>query len=176
MYHIHRRIRAAEATASRAVIPPLPPPGLPQGSHRGSQPVTAPRGSQPHHWVRCLNLIFFPFSDSLTEIRANLWYPYYDWIEKSLKRNTHNGYLLLRDKTDGQVFFLEFLIFLKGLLWRLSDEDSSCQCRRCGFDSWVGKIPWRRKWWLTPVLPGKFQGERSLVGYSPWGHRELDMT
>ena len=40
------------------------------------------------------------------------------------------------------------------------------------FVSWVRKIPWRRKWQPTPVfLPGKSQGQRSLVGYSPWGHR-----
>ena len=45
------------------------------------------------------------------------------------------------------------------------------------FDPWVGKIPWRRKWQPTPVFsPGKFHGLRSLVGYSPWGHKELDMT
>ena len=36
---------------------------------------------------------------------------------------------------------------------------------------------WRRKWQPTPVLlPGKFQGQRSLVGYSPWGCKESDMT
>ena len=33
-----------------------------------------------------------------------------------------------------------------GLPWRLSGEESSCQRRRCGFDPWMGKIPWRRKW------------------------------
>ena len=49
------------------------------------------------------------------------------------------------------------------------------QCRRPGFDPWVGKIPWRRKWQLTPVLlPGKSHGQRSLVGYSPWGRKESD--
>ena len=38
------------------------------------------------------------------------------------------------------------------------------------FDPWVGKIPWRRAWQPTPVfLPRKFLGQRSLVGYSPWG-------
>ena len=55
---------------------------------------------------------------------------------------------------------------------------STCQCRKCkrpGFDPWVRKIPWGRKWQCTPVfLPGKFRGQRSLVDYSPWGHKELD--
>ena len=36
---------------------------------------------------------------------------------------------------------------------------------------------WRRQWQPTPVLlPGKSHGRRSLVGYSPWGHEELDRT
>ena len=48
---------------------------------------------------------------------------------------------------------------------------------RPGIDPWVGKIPWRRKWQPTPVvLPGESHGWRSLVGYSPRGHKELDMT
>ena len=38
-------------------------------------------------------------------------------------------------------------------------------------------MPWRRKWQPTPVfLPGKSHGWRSLVGYSPWGRKESDMT
>ena len=53
----------------------------------------------------------------------------------------------------------------------------SRRCRRHRFDPWVGKIPWRRKWQLTPAfLPGKSHGQRSLVGYSPWSHKESDMT
>ena len=51
------------------------------------------------------------------------------------------------------------------------------QCGRPRFDPWVGKIPWRREWQPTPVsLPGKSHGQRSLVGYSPWGCRESDRT
>ena len=54
------------------------------------------------------------------------------------------------------------------------------QCRSHrgrGFDPWVGKIPWRRKWQPTPVfLPRKFHGQRSLEGYSPWDCKESDMT
>ena len=46
---------------------------------------------------------------------------------------------------------------------------------RPGFDPWVGKIPWRRKWQPTPVfLPGKSHGQRNMVGYSSWDHKELD--
>ena len=42
---------------------------------------------------------------------------------------------------------------------------------------WVGKIPWRRKWQPTPVfLPGESHGQRSLVGYNPWGCKESDTT
>ena len=49
--------------------------------------------------------------------------------------------------------------------------------KRCGFDPWVGKNPWRRAWQPTPVfLPRESHGQRSLVGYGPWGHKELDMT
>ena len=51
------------------------------------------------------------------------------------------------------------------------------QCRQPGFDPWMGKIPWRREWLPTPVfLPGEFHGQKRLVGYSPWGHKESDMT
>ena len=54
-----------------------------------------------------------------------------------------------------------------------SGKELACQCRRhkrCGFNPWVGKIPWRRKWQATPVfLPGKSHGQRSLVGYKSIG-------
>ena len=61
-----------------------------------------------------------------------------------------------------------------------SGKEPSCQCRKCKrleFDSWVMKIPWRRACYPTPVLlPGESDGQRSLVGYSAWGHQESDMT
>ena len=45
------------------------------------------------------------------------------------------------------------------------------------FDPWVGKTPWRRAWQPTPVFsPGESHGQRSLVGYSPRGGKESDMT
>ena len=61
-----------------------------------------------------------------------------------------------------------------GLPRCLSGKESTCQCARCRFDLWVGKIPWRKIWELTSVfLPGKSHRQRSLVGYSPWGHRRI---
>ena len=49
-----------------------------------------------------------------------------------------------------------------------SEVNVCLQCGRPGFDPWIGKIPWRRKWQRTPVfLPGESHGQRSLVGYSP---------
>ena len=43
--------------------------------------------------------------------------------------------------------------------------------------SWFGKISWKRKWHPTPVfLPGEFNGQKTLAGYSPQGHKELDMS
>ena len=56
-------------------------------------------------------------------------------------------------------------------------QEPTCCCRRHGrrgFDPWVGKIPWRRKWHPTPVsLPAESHGQRNLAGYGPWGCRVL---
>ena len=66
------------------------------------------------------------------------------------------------------------------LLWWLSGKESACQCKRCRrhrFDPWVGKIPWKTAWQHTPVfMPGESHGQRSPVGHSPSGHKELDAT
>ena len=60
----------------------------------------------------------------------------------------------------------------KGFPGGTSSKEPTCQCRkhqRCGFDPWVGTIPWRKAWQCTPVfLPRESPGQRSLVGYSPW--------
>ena len=77
----------------------------------------------------------------------------------------------------GKLQFLTQNISRYGLPWWLSDKESTCQCKRRGFDPWVRKIPWRRKWPPAPVfLPGKSHGQRCLVGYSPWVAKELDTT
>ena len=72
---------------------------------------------------------------------------------------------------QGTVFMLILLIKIIHKLF------ISPQCRSPRFDPWVRKIPWRRKWQPTLVLlPRKFHGWRSLVGYSPWGCKESETT
>ena len=68
-------------------------------------------------------------------------------------------------------------------VWQVYGKESTCQCRthkKQRFDFWVVKILWSRMapgWHPTPVVSSeKFHGQRSLAGYSPWGHKELDMT
>ena len=62
-----------------------------------------------------------------------------------------------------------------GFLGGTSGKEPTYQCRRqkrCGVNPWVRKIPWRRNQQPSPVfLPGKSYGQRSLVGYSPWGRK-----
>ena len=59
-------------------------------------------------------------------------------------------------------------------------KEPTCRCRkhkRSEFKPWVGEIPWRRSWKSNLVfLPGESHGQRSLVGYSPWGRKESDTT
>ena len=58
-----------------------------------------------------------------------------------------------------------------------SDGKDCVQCRKPELDAQVGRIPWRRERQPTPVfLPGKFHEQRGLVGYSPCGCKESDMT
>ena len=64
------------------------------------------------------------------------------------------------------------------LPWWLSSKESAWDAKDTGdAGQWVRKTPWRRAWQPTLVfLPGKSHGQRSLTGYSPWSHKELDTT
>ena len=52
-------------------------------------------------------------------------------------------------------------------------KESICQCKRHRSDSWIGKIPWRRKW-HSSVLARESHRQRSPVGYHPWRCKESD--
>ena len=65
--------------------------------------------------------------------------------------------------------------FSKGFFGGSDGKRVHLQCRRPGFNPWVEKILWRKKWQPTPVfLPAEFHGQMSLVCYSPWGCKELE--
>jgi len=56
-------------------------------------------------------------------------------------------------------------------------SESACSAGDLGLILWLGRSPGKEKWLPTSVfLPGKFHRQRSLMGYSPWGHKESDMT
>ena len=88
--------------------------------------------------------------------------------------------LSLSDLFGPLLFFPSLFLSLgmnKGLSRGYSGKESACQCTRHGFHSWLRKIPWRRK--RNPLQYSCLEnphGQRSLVGYSPWGHIELDTT
>ena len=85
-----------------------------------------------------------------------------------------------------------YLLFFMNLIWTSfavnycdlwgfpggsDDKASACNAGGPGFNPWVGKIPRRRKWQPTLIfLPGESHGQRTLIGYSPWGRKESDMT
>ena len=67
-------------------------------------------------------------------------------------------------------FFLRFHMITKRLAGGSEGKESACYAGDLGLIPWVGKIPWRKEWQLTPVLlPGQFYGQRSLVGSCPHG-------
>ena len=74
----------------------------------------------------------------------------------------------------------DFLSAVVGFPGGSSGKEHACQCRkhkRCRFNPWVRKIPWRRAQQPTPVfLPGESHGQRSLVDYSPYSRGESDTT
>ena len=89
-----------------------------------------------------------------------------EFLSHTQVRNKFSNYV--------QVFFF----FVGGAFPGGSEvKESACNAGDLGSIPGLGKIPWRRKWQPTPVfLPGEFHGQRSLVGYSPWGRKESDTT
>ena len=89
-----------------------------------------------------------------------------------------------KEKIGKNTFFLwwglrfysphNFLIYNTTGLGFSGGKESDFQGRRPGFDLWVAKVPWRKEWQPPAVfLPEKSQGQRSLVGYNPWGRKRV---
>ena len=115
----------------------------------------------------------------LGRLEKGIWYPLqYSFLDNPLDRGAWQAtvYGMAKSWTWLSSYHFHVLGFPGGT----SGKDLTCQCRRhkrCRFDPWVGKIPWRRAWQPTPgFLPGESHGQRSLAGYSPQGCKELDTT
>ena len=102
------------------------------------------------------------------------------YSEYSLFSNTFRFNLLIRfveHFLSLEMALLVMLYYSVGLSPWLRSRESTCHCKGYALNPWIRDIPWRRKFQPSLVfLPGKSHGQRSLVGYSPWGHKESDMT
>ena len=120
--------------------------------------------------VRILEWIAVPFSWASCQSRDWTCMSYVSYIGRRVLYHSH----LL-----GSPWAIIICSFVEGIRlsrwlrwWRIC-----LQCKRTEFDPWLRKIPLRRKWQPTPVfLPGESHGQRSLVGYHPWGRKESDVT
>ena len=120
-------------------------------------------------------LYFFALitEESFLHLLAILWNSAFKWVYLSFSPLLFTSLLFIAICMASSDSHFAFCISFSwgGLPWSFRWQSICLQCRRPGFD------PWRRKWQPTPVfLPGKSHGQRILVGYSPWGHKELDTT
>ena len=163
----------------------LTPPLYPT-PHPGDRNLRALHEPDPVHWdastnhtPRCRNRVKVKGSWWVVPSQLNAWLKYQAKLW-SLFRLQVSLFLELSFK-DGHLkcsFYVYPLCIWSGVCissWAslvTQRKRILLQLRRPGFHPWVRNIPWRRKWQPTPVfLPGKSHGQRSLVGYRPWGYK-----
>ena len=99
---------------------------------------------------------------------CNRWPKYWKFSFSISPSNEYSG--LISFRMGWLDLFSEHLASAMGFPGGSEVKASAWNAGDPGFNPWVGKIPWRRKWQPTPVLlPGESHGGRSLIGYSPWG-------
>ena len=106
------------------------------------------------------NFLNWPDKGHLKNLQLTSHLVVKDWTAYLLASEIRQGYLYLKHFPGG-----------------LEGNAPACNAGDLGSIPGLGRFPRRRKWQPTPVLlPGKSHGWRSMVGYSPWGHRESDTT
>ena len=149
------------------------------------QGIFPTQGSDSHllYWQVSSLPLAAPGKPQIPHTCVNIWYLFFSfWLTSLCVTDSRSIYISGNDPVQmthiSFLFMAEYwVIFHCGLPRWLSSKESACQCRSHGFDLWVGKISWRRKWQPTAVfLPGKSHRQRSLAGYSPWGCKESDRT
>ena len=100
------------------------------------------------------------------------------WATQLVEESNTPNWIL---KNKGQRRYIQRSkgLCIRGFPGGVSGKEPTCQCRRhkrCKFNPRVRKILCSRKWQCTPVsLPEEFHGQKSLAGYHPQGHKELDL-
>ena len=148
-------------------------------------------GSQ-QHWAANTEISRLPHTHSLPQWGACHQHPTLEWFMLLQSLNLHWHIIIPND--NERLYLPVSIVYIRVHSWCCvlydfdtcivtcfpggSEVKSFCfQCGRPGFNPWVGKIPWRRKWQPTPVFfPGESREWRSLVDPSPWGHKESDTT
>ena len=104
----------------------------------------------------------------IMEIKQHIYLDIWEYTKRFLSIDAKPTTSKLNDFTIlTTVFIHDFAVWIP---WWIRHYRVCLQYRRCRFNPWVRKIPWRRKWQPTLVfLPGEFYGQRSLAGSSPWG-------
>ena len=117
--------------------------------------ITFSRGSSQPRDQTQVSCIASRFFTNWATREAQDWYitlPYFHFLLKKKLQEVTRSYL--------RIYGVFLLAILLPIFWRLSQQRIHLQCRRPRFHPCVGKIPWRKKWQLTPVfLPGKSQTE-----------------
>ena len=143
------------------------------GVHGKVWPVVAP--GKIGLWVFYFVLLWVMFSFG-SSVNFSIMSMYCYFYHKNRNKNNNDKQQLALNTYRMPVYWILDTGFPGGSRYK----ESACQYRkhkRRGFDPWLGRIPWRRKWLSAPVfLPEKFHGQRSLAGYSPWGRKESDKT
>ena len=112
------------------------------------------------------HISFLKYPDKSGELKVSR--SILQYIRILLKRNVMIALLLF--------FSLKYIWFIMVYKSKIHLPMQETQELRVWYP-WVGKIPWSRKWQPGPVfLPGQFHRQMSLVVYSPWGHKESDVT
>ena len=140
----------------------------------------SPPGSSVHGILqaRILEWVAFPFSRGSSQPGTQVSRIMGGILYQLSHREARQTWVLSHEEdwvTKNWCFWTAVLV--KTLPWWLRWKSICLQRGRPGFSPWVGKTPWRRKLQPTLILlPGKFHGLRSLVGYSPWGCKKSDTT
>ena len=114
------------------------------------------------------------------------------WLGDKSQSSLTLSRMLVDSSTRKLTFFELCVTYTAKILWHVSighllcfpgsasGKESTHQCRRhkrCGFNPWAGKIPWRRAWQsILGLFSGESHGQRSLEGCNPWGCKESDTT